>query len=94
MTTEPGTGTPAARDAAAQGDGNEAARRGARAAARKPPRKPPAGWVFAPALGAFLAALALLAFQVRAGQDPALGPAEPVAQERQTEILEPRRAST
>jgi hypothetical protein len=42
--------------------------------------KPPAGWVFAPALGAFFAALALLAFQVRAGQDPALGPAEPTAQ--------------
>ncbi len=43
-------------------------------------RKPRAGWVFAAALGAFFAALALLAFQVRAGNDPALGPAEPVAQ--------------
>jgi hypothetical protein len=49
-------------------------------AARRPPGKPPAGLVFAPALGAFFAALALLAFQVRAGQDPALGPAEPAAQ--------------
>jgi hypothetical protein len=47
---------------------------------RRPQRKPPAGWVFAPALGAFFAALALLAFQVRAGEDPALGPAEPTAQ--------------
>jgi hypothetical protein len=50
---------------------------------REPPRrpaKPRAGWVFGGALGAFFAALALLAFQVRAGQDPALGPAQPVAQ--------------
>ena len=45
-----------------------------------PPQRPSAGWVFAPALGAFFAALALLAFQVRAGQDPALGPAQPAAQ--------------
>jgi hypothetical protein len=36
--------------------------------------------MFGGALGAFFAALALLAFQVRAGQDPALGPAQPVAQ--------------
>jgi hypothetical protein len=50
-------------------------------AARRPSR-PPAGWVFGAALGAFLAALALLAFQVRAGEDPALG--EPVAQAQQT----------
>jgi hypothetical protein len=49
----------------------------------RPPRrpaKPRAGWVFGGALGAFFVVLALLAFQVRAGQDPALGPAEPVAQ--------------
>jgi hypothetical protein len=51
--------------------------------ARRRPSKPPAGWVFAPALGAFFAALALLAFQVRAGQDPALGPAEPAAAQAQ-----------
>ena len=48
-------------------------------AARRP-AKPPAGWVFGAALAAFFAALALLAFQVRAGRDPALGPAQPVAQ--------------
>jgi hypothetical protein len=36
--------------------------------------------VFGGALGAFFVTLALLAFQVRAGQDPALGPAQPVAQ--------------
>ena len=36
--------------------------------------------MFGAALGVFFAALALLAFQVRAGQDPALGPAQPVAQ--------------
>jgi hypothetical protein len=46
---------------------------------RRPPAKPRAGWVFGGALGAFFAALALLAFQVRAGEDPALGPAQPVA---------------
>ena len=45
------------------------------------PSKPSSMWVFAPALGAFFAALALLAVQVRAGHDPALGPAEPVAQQ-------------
>jgi hypothetical protein len=44
------------------------------------PSKPPARWVFVPALGAFFAALALLAFEVRVGQDPALGPGEPIAQ--------------
>ena len=48
-------------------------------AARRP-AKPPAGWVFGAALAVFFAALALLAFQVRAGRDPALGPAQPVAQ--------------
>ena len=55
---------------------------GRAAAPPKRPSKPSAGWVFAPALGAFFAALTLLAVQVRAGQDPALGPAapEPVAQ--------------
>jgi hypothetical protein len=67
---------------AAPGDGGRD-----RATARRPPEKPPAALVFAPALGAFLAALALLAFQVRAGQDPALGPAEPVAQAQ----VKPRR---
>jgi hypothetical protein len=41
-------------------------------------RKPSAGWVYGPALGAFFAVLALLAFQVRAGSDPALG--KPAAQ--------------
>ena len=55
--------------------------------ARRPPKKPPAALVFAPALGAFFAALALLAFQVRAGQDPALGSTEPVAQTQ----VKPRR---
>ena len=67
--------------------GREAAPGGDRAAARRPPEKPHAALVFAPALGAFLAALALLAFQVRAGQDPALGAAEPVAQAQ----VKPRR---
>jgi hypothetical protein len=53
----------------------------ANSATQRPQRaRKPAGWVFAPALGAFFAALALLAFQVRAGEDPALGPAEPTAQ--------------
>jgi hypothetical protein len=74
-TTDAGARAP--RGAAGGGGGDEPTRRGP---ARKPPTKPPAGWVFAPALGAFFAALTLLAFQVRAGQDPALGPAEPVAQ--------------
>jgi hypothetical protein len=49
----------------------------------KRPSRPSSGLVFAPALGAFFAALALLAFQLRAGQDPALGPAEPTAQVQQ-----------
>jgi hypothetical protein len=52
----------------------------ARPAPPRRPAKPRAGWVFGGAFGAFCAALALLAFQVRAGQDPALGPAQPVAQ--------------
>ncbi|HWM10830.1 MAG TPA: hypothetical protein VNO82_15855, partial [Solirubrobacteraceae bacterium] len=47
------------------------------AAPPRRPSKPSSGWVFAPALGAFFAALTLLAFQVRSGNDPALGPAEP-----------------
>jgi hypothetical protein len=42
-------------------------------------RKPAPGWVFGGALGTFFAALALLAVQVRAGDDPALGEAQPVA---------------
>jgi hypothetical protein len=54
---------------------------------RRRPRKSSAGWVYAPALGLFFAVLALLAFQVRAGRDPALGAAEPAAQTR----TEPRR---
>ena len=65
--------------------------RDAPAGSGQPPRrpaKPRAGWVFGGALGAFFAALALLAFQVRAGQDPALGPAQPVAQVQKPE---PRR---
>jgi hypothetical protein len=53
---------------------------------RPRPKKPAAGWVFGAALAAFFAALALLAFQVRAGQDPALGPAPQAAQE-----VKPRR---
>jgi hypothetical protein len=44
------------------------------------PAKRAAGWVFGAALGTFFAALALLAFQVRAGQDPALGSPQPTAQ--------------
>jgi hypothetical protein len=59
---------------------------GARDARR--PTKPRAGWVFGGALGAFFAALALLAFQVRTGEDPALGPAQPVAH---VQPAEPRR---
>jgi len=60
------------------------------AAARAPrrPAKPAAGWVFGAAVGAFFAALALLAFQVRTGQDPALGSAQPTAQAQ----TKPRRA--
>ena len=54
---------------------------GGGAPAGRRPSKPAPGWVFGGALGAFFAALALLAFQVRAGQDPALGPAQPVAQQ-------------
>ena len=40
-------------------------------------RKPASGWVFGGALGTFFAALALLAVQVRAGNDPALGEPTP-----------------
>ncbi|HET9736576.1 MAG TPA: hypothetical protein VFP78_00530 [Solirubrobacteraceae bacterium] len=42
-------------------------------------RKPAPGWVFGGALGTFFAALALLAVQVRAGNDPALGEPTPKA---------------
>jgi hypothetical protein len=51
------------------------------------PRKPAAGWVFGAALGAFFAALALLAFQVRAGEDPALGPAPAAQQAKPRQVL-------
>jgi hypothetical protein len=52
------------------------------AGGRRPARisRPGPEWVFGGAVGAFFAALALLAVQVRAGADPALGPAEPAAQ--------------
>lgn len=90
MTTTAGTAAAAVEDAAAMtterrppGDDATTARgerTGATSAgAARRPSKPPAGWVFGGALGAFFVALALLAFQVRAGNDPALGPAQPVA---------------
>jgi hypothetical protein len=46
---------------------------------RRPAARPPAWPVMAGGAGAFLAALAFLAGQVREGRDAALGPAEPVA---------------
>jgi hypothetical protein len=46
-------------------------------------RRPAPGWVFGGALGTFFAALALLAVQVRAGEDPSLGQAKPVAAVRE-----------
>jgi hypothetical protein len=46
---------------------------------RRPPRRPSPGWVFASAFAAFAAALGLLAVQVRAGRDAALGAGTPVA---------------
>jgi hypothetical protein len=55
-------------------------------------RKPSAGWVLGPALGAFFAVLALLAFQVRAGNDPALG--APVAQVQKPRQIVVRRVIT
>ena len=55
-------------------------------------RKPSAGWVLGPALGVFFAVLALLAFQVRAGRDPALG--EPAAQAQQQRQIVVRRVIT
>ncbi len=76
MTDEPRTATQPTEPARSAAAGRE----------RRPPRrpsKPRAGWLFGGALGAFFAALALLAFQVRAGHDPALGPAQPVAQVQQ-----------
>jgi ABC-type Fe3+-hydroxamate transport system substrate-binding protein len=42
-------------------------------------RKPAPGWIFGGALGTFFAALALLAVQVRAGNDPALSEPTPKA---------------
>ena len=45
----------------------------------QPRRKPSSFGVFAGSLAAFFALLAFLAVQVRAGGDPALGPAEPAA---------------
>ena len=49
------------------------------AAPRARVRKPAPGWVFGGALATFFAALSLLAVQVRAGEDPALGEAKPIA---------------
>jgi hypothetical protein len=46
---------------------------------RRRPRRPSPGWVFGAAFGAFALVLALLAVQVRAGRDSALGPGTPVA---------------
>jgi hypothetical protein len=46
-------------------------------------RRPAPGWVFGGALGTFFAALALLAVQVRAGEDPSLGQPKPVAAVRE-----------
>jgi hypothetical protein len=46
---------------------------------RRAPRRPSPAWVFGAALGAFALVLALLAVQVRAGRDSALGPGTPVA---------------
>ena len=73
---------------AAVADGAAMTTDGAAGAGRplRRPSKPPAGWVFGAALGAFFAALALLAFQVRAGEDPALG--QPTAQ---AQSAQPRR---
>ena len=51
----------------------------------EPRRKPSSFGVFAGSLAAFFALLAFLAVQVRAGGDPALGPAKPAA------TAEPRR---
>jgi hypothetical protein len=45
----------------------------------EPRRKPSSFGVFAGSLAAFFALLAFLAVQVRAGGDPALGPAQPTA---------------
>ncbi len=63
------------------------------AAPRARVRKPAPGWVFGGALGTFFAALALLAVQVRAGEDPALGEAKPVAavDERPRKVLVKRK---
>ena len=80
--------TTAGTAAVAVADGAAMTTDGAAGASRPPrrPSKPPAGWVFGAALGAFFAALALLAFQVRTGEDPALG--QPTAQ---TQPAQPRR---
>jgi hypothetical protein len=62
-----------------------AARPGERARPAARPGRPSPGWVFTAALGAFLIALALLAVQVRAGRDPAIGArpeANPTAEPR------------
>jgi hypothetical protein len=45
-------------------------------------RKPSPFWLAAGSLAAFLALLAVLAVQVRAGRDPALGPAAPAEPRR------------
>ena len=52
-----------------------------------PRRRPgPAGLMLA-SLGAFFALLAILAVQVRAGGDPALGPAKPAAEVAQRRVI-------
>jgi hypothetical protein len=56
--------------------------------ARARPKRPSSGWVFTAALGGFLVVLALLAAQMRAGRDPAIG-AQPAATAAAT--AEPRR---
>lgn len=83
MTTAAAVADVAAMTTERRPSGDDARAAEARGGAPRRASKPPAGWVFGGTLGAFFAALALLAFQVRAGQDPALGPAQPVAQVQQ-----------
>jgi len=61
-------------------DARGAAPEGAAPAARA--RRPGPAGVMLASLGAFFALLAILAVQVRAGEDPALGPAKPAAERR------------
>jgi hypothetical protein len=92
MMTEGGRGDSVAHTATQQPHVDTRGGLGSNSEPRRPQRRKLAsGWVFGASLGAFFVTLALLAFQLRAGQDPALGATTPVAQQQPRKVILKRR---